>query len=163
MTGNALQVRGKDAARGNVHRSVCALVLLVKCTADTVRECSADFLNHLIKKLPEGIAVFNRRASSYTPTETGVQIHFENEGVPPFETDVLICSDGIKSLLRGCLYQRKGLDMDFQRARYAEWIAWRGLIPREKYNAIFGDEAPENIMHCGQGRHILSASLPFSL
>ncbi|GAA5998820.1 FAD-dependent oxidoreductase [Rhodotorula paludigena] len=129
-------VRGKDAARGNVHR--------------------ADFLNHLIKKLPEGIAVFNRRASSYTPTETGVQIHFENEGVPPFETDVLICSDGIKSLLRGCLYQRKGLDMDFQRARYAEWIAWRGLIPREKYNAIFGDEAPENIMHCGQGRHILT-------
>ncbi|BGP51778.1 hypothetical protein JCM10450v2_007734 [Rhodotorula kratochvilovae] len=129
-------VRGKDAGRGNVHR--------------------ADFLDQLIKKLPAGVAQFNHRASSYTPTESGVQIHFENEGAPAVEVDVLVASDGIKSLLRGHMYQRKGLDMEYQRARYAEWVAWRGLIPREKYNSVFGEGAVENMMHVGQGRHILT-------
>ncbi|BGP03549.1 hypothetical protein NBRC10513v2_007282 [Rhodotorula toruloides] len=129
-------VRGTDAACGSVHR--------------------ADFLDQLINKLPPNVAKFQHRASRYTQHEEGVTIHFEDENLPSAEADVVVCSDGIKSLLRGHMYQKLGLDMESQKARYAEWIAWRGLVPREKYNEIFGEGAVENIMHVGTGRHILT-------
>jgi 2-polyprenyl-6-methoxyphenol hydroxylase-like FAD-dependent oxidoreductase len=122
------------------------------------RSNSADFLDQLIKKLPPNVAKFQHRASRYTQHEDGVTIHFEDEKLPPAEADVVVCSDGIKSLLRGHMYQQLELDMESQKARYAEWIAWRGLVPREKYNEIFGEGAVENIMHVGTGRHILSES-----
>lgn len=119
---------------------------------------SADFLDQLINKLPPNVAKFQHRASRYTQYKDGVTIHFEDENLPSAEADVVVCSDGIKSLLRGHMYQKLGLDMESQKARYAEWIAWRGLVPREKYNEIFGEGAVENIMHVGTGRHILSES-----
>ncbi|BGP20098.1 hypothetical protein JCM10213v2_008233 [Rhodosporidiobolus nylandii] len=130
------RVTGKDAARGSVHR--------------------ADFLEQLVKRLPEGLAHFHHRATSYTPHENGVTVHFEKAGQKPAEADVLIASDGIKSLLRGCLYRRKGADLAQQKARYSEWVAYRGLISRDKYHDAFGKGTNDKIMHCGKGRHILT-------
>jgi salicylate hydroxylase len=45
----------------------------------------------------------------------------------------VIASDGIKSTLRKHLYERKGLDLETQQAVYSDWVAWRGMIPAEKY------------------------------
>ncbi|GAA5901882.1 hypothetical protein JCM6882_008699 [Rhodosporidiobolus microsporus] len=129
-------ITGENAARGSVHR--------------------ADFLDQLIRRLPSDVAHFNRRATSYTPHDDGVTIHFEKEDTPDAEADVVIASDGIKSLLRGHLYTRKELDLTPQKARYSQWIAWRGLISRDKYEDAFGKGANDKIMHCGQGRHILT-------
>ncbi|GAA5821033.1 hypothetical protein JCM11251_001931 [Rhodosporidiobolus azoricus] len=129
-------ITGENAARGSVHR--------------------ADFLDQLIKRLPPHHAKFNHRATSYTPHDSGITIHFEKEDTPDAEADVVIASDGIKSLLRGHLYTRKGLDLEPQKARYSQWVAWRGLISRETYEAVFGRGANDKIMHCGQGRHILT-------
>lgn len=53
-----------------------------------------------------------------------VTLHFDDQ--PDQKCDVLIASDGVKSRIRKCLYQRKGLDVASQTARYAEWVAWRG-------------------------------------
>jgi len=58
------------------------------------------------------------------------------------------------------MYERLGLEPELQRARYAEWVAWRGMIPRDRYDEVFREDgdAPRNRMHVGRGRHILSAS-----
>ena len=45
--------------------------------------------------------------------------------------------------------------MPSQVAKYSEWIAWRGLIPRVKFEEVFGKEQNIKSMHLGQGRHIL--------
>ena len=71
------------------------------------------------------------------------------------EADVIVSSDGIKSHLRGHLFSRLGLDLESQTARYSEWIAWRGMIPRATFHEAMGKTACVKMMHVGQGRHIL--------
>ncbi|GAA5863612.1 hypothetical protein JCM8547_003666 [Rhodosporidiobolus lusitaniae] len=130
------KVTGKNAGTGNVFR--------------------AALLDGFISKLPADRSSFNHRVRSYSPHAEGVTLHFEQEGVPDAEADVLIASDGIKSVLRKHLYQRKGEDLSKQAAKYSKWVAWRGMIPREKYEEAFGKEASDKIMHFGHGRHILT-------
>ncbi|GAA5847343.1 hypothetical protein JCM9279_000247 [Rhodotorula babjevae] len=131
-------VRGENGGRGNVHR--------------------ADLLDRLAAKLAPGVARFQHRVTSYHPTPHGVSLVFSDPALAPLEVDVVLASDGIKSPLRAHLYARRGLDEELQRARYSEWVAWRGLIPRERYDEVFGEdkEAPMNRMHLGRGRHILT-------
>lgn len=139
----------------------CVLLRLRKSRADGIASLNrADFLDQLIKKLPPSLAHFNHRASHYVPHSSGVTLHFTNPSLAPAEADILICSDGIKSGLRANLYERKGLDLRAQKARYSEWIAWRGLIKKSQFTEAFGEQASDKMMHCGRGRHILvSASL----
>lgn len=121
---------------------------------------SADFLDQLIQQLPSSIAHFKHRATHYEPSASGsgVTLHFSDPSLSPVEADVVICSDGIKSSLRACMYGRKGLDLRGQKAFYSEWIAWRGLIKRSEFVEAFGEEASDKMMHCGKGRHILVSS-----
>lgn len=60
------------------------------------------------------------------------------------------------------MYERKGLDLESQKAVYSEWVAWRGLISREKYEEAFGKGYNDKIMHCGPKKHILVSRLPGS-
>ncbi|GAA5901017.1 hypothetical protein JCM8208_007592 [Rhodotorula glutinis] len=131
-------VRGENGGRGNVHR--------------------ADLLDQLAQKLPPNIARFHHRVTFYHPTPHGVTHTFSDPSLAPLEVDVVLASDGIKSPVRAHLYDRLGLDSELQRARYAEWVAWRGLIPREEYDKVFEEdaEAPTNRMHVGKGRHVLT-------
>lgn len=62
------------------------------------------------------------------------------------EADVVIASDGVKSVLRRELYVKAGLDPQAQEARYSEWIAWRGMIPTESFRAEFGEEVNNKLM-----------------
>ncbi|KDE03853.1 hypothetical protein MVLG_05675 [Microbotryum lychnidis-dioicae p1A1 Lamole] len=129
-------LRGKMAGRGNVHR--------------------ADFLDGLIQLLPTDQAHFNKRCINYTPHSSGVTLHFADSTTA--EADVLIASDGIKSVLREAMYVRKGFRdeaLEIQRARYSEWIAWRGMVERAEFERIFGKGASDKRMLLGQGRHIL--------
>ncbi|GAA5844102.1 hypothetical protein JCM3766R1_004522 [Sporobolomyces carnicolor] len=135
------KVEGTDAARGNVHR--------------------ADFLNQLIEKIPRDVARFRHRATRYVPRpQGGVTLHFSprddtGEEIEPVEVDLVVCCDGIKSPLRKSMYQRLGIDVGQQRCVYSEWIAWRGLVRREKFVEAFGPDAKDKMMHCGHGRHLL--------
>ncbi|KAM0787333.1 hypothetical protein ACM66B_003422 [Microbotryomycetes sp. NB124-2] len=128
-----MEVRGADAARGNVHR--------------------ADFLDQLIRRVPKEVAHFHHRLSSYEPHESGVTLKFESGQTA--ECDVLVASDGIKSATRRCMYERKGLDLELQKARFSNWVAWRGLISKDKFREIFGQEAKDKMMLCGYRKHIL--------
>lgn len=135
----------------NLHR--CVRVHLIPLSV--VDQNSADFLNELIAILPDGLATFNRRCTSYTPHENGVTLNFQTDPPTHAEADVIVSSDGIKSHIRGHLFSRLGLDMESQKARYSEWIAWRGMIPRAEFEAAMGKNARAKMMHCGLGRHIL--------
>ena len=86
---------------------------------------------------------FGHACSGYSIDDKEVTLHFDNQADQ--KADVLIAvrpsglkqmqstqisasqqSDGVKSRIRKCLYERKGLDVASQTARYAEWVAWRG-------------------------------------
>jgi salicylate hydroxylase len=71
------------------------------------------------------------------------------------DTDLIIACDGVKSLLRKALYTKKGEDMSKQQEKYAEWIAWRGLIPSEAYQEAIGTPPVFSTMWLGLDRHIL--------
>ncbi|KAK4055930.1 hypothetical protein OIO90_002923 [Microbotryomycetes sp. JL221] len=128
-----MEVRGVDAARGNVHR--------------------ADFLDQLIRRVPKQVAHFHHRLSSYVPHSNGVTLNFESG--QQAECDVLVASDGIKSNTRKCMFERKGLDLDTQKATFSNWVAWRGLITKDKFREIFGHQAKDKMMLCGYRKHIL--------
>jgi hypothetical protein len=53
------------------------------------------------------------------------------------------------------MFERKGLDLEKQKAVYSEWTAWRGMIPRAKFEEAFGKGANDKLMHCGSKKHIL--------
>ncbi|GAA5943555.1 FAD-dependent oxidoreductase [Sporobolomyces koalae] len=137
-------ISGDDAARGSCHR--------------------ADFLDELIRQLPKTIAArFNHRVSRYSSNSTtGVTtLYFTNPELDPFEADLVVGSDGIKSSVRKSMYEtRTDLSVDQQQAVYSEWIAWRGLITKDQfYTAFQGQEDSagfsDKMMHCGHERHIL--------
>ncbi|KAM0746314.1 FAD/NAD(P)-binding domain-containing protein [Meredithblackwellia eburnea MCA 4105] len=115
----------------------------------------ADFLDQLVKLLPAGVAKFNHRCNSYTPHENGITLHFDGDENKDAEADLVISSDGIKSPIRRHMYTRLNLDLESQNAKYSEWIAWRGLIPRSKFNEAMGQNANPKMMHMGNDRHIL--------
>lgn len=116
----------------------------------------ADFLDELIRRVPSNMAHFNHRIESYHPHADGVTLNFANGATA--EADVLVASDGIKSRVRQCMYERRGWDLEKQKAKYSEWVAWRGLVPRERFEQVFGQGARDKMMLCGQGRHILVSS-----
>lgn len=116
----------------------------------------------MIARLPSHLATFGQRCTSYTPHASGITLHFKPSSSAPtasptsYEADVLICTDGIRSRLREHLYTRKGLEVQSQVAQYAEWVAWRGLIPVEKYEEVMGKGAKKKVMLCGPQKHILT-------
>lgn len=118
------------------------------------RVCRADFLDQLIDRLPKGIAHFHHRAISYETDASGITLHFENGSSA--KADVVIASDGIKSQMRGALFEKNKLDLAKQHAVYSDWIAWRGIVPQEKYEEAMGKDAPTELMHLGLDRHILN-------
>ena len=65
---------------------------------------------------------------------------------PDIEADVVIASDGVKSILRHDMYAKAGIDLNLQEAKYSEWIAWRGLIPVEKFTEALGPETNNKLM-----------------
>jgi len=126
-------VRGQNAGTGSVHR--------------------ADFLDEMVKLLDSSIPKFGHACSGYSTDDSGVTLHFDNQ--PDQKADVLIACDGVKSRTRRCLYERKGLDVKDQAARYSEWVAWRGLVPLEKFRETMGSECSTKQMLMGKHKHIL--------
>lgn len=101
----------------------------------------------------DAVARFNHICTGFTSTSDGITLHFSNQ--PDAAADILIASDGVKSRIRHALYEQKGLDVKRQQARYAEWIAWRGLIAKADFLTAMGKETSLKQMLLGHRRHIL--------
>lgn len=72
------------------------------------------------------------------------------------ETDLIVACDGVKSPLRKQLYAKQGADKASQQEKYAEWIAWRGLVPGDLYEKAVGRSGKYSTMFLGLDRHILT-------
>ncbi len=104
-------------------------------------------------KIDSEMCFFGHHCTSYTPHEGGVTLHFDTTQAD-VEADVIIASDGINSRLRAHMYKRQGMDVATQRSVYSEWVAWRGLIPHDKFTEAMGDKRA-SLMLFGKDKHIL--------
>jgi salicylate hydroxylase len=118
----------------------------------------ADFLDALASQLPEGIAVFGKRAVSVDETGDRVSVQF-TDGTH-HQCDLLIAADGIKSSIRD--YVLQGLGQPLVAPRFSGTCAYRGMIDssqlRDAYRAAGVDEHLINVpqMYLGLDAHILT-------
>lgn len=127
--------------------------------------CSADLLDELAPLVPREITHFDRRCVSYELAEGGgVNLRFTSRDGSVTEdvyADVVLASDGIKSTLREQMYERRPeLSVEDQRATYAEWIVWRGIVSKETFESAMGKGTDSRILHMGQGRHLCVVATP---
>ncbi|KAK9897455.1 FAD/NAD(P)-binding domain-containing protein [Cystobasidium minutum MCA 4210] len=127
-------ITGDGAGNGHVHR--------------------ADFLDRLLDLVPSKYCSNGKRVVDYESYSDRAILKFADGTTA--ETDLIVACDGVKSLLRKSLYTKKGEDMSKQQEKYAEWIAWRGLIPADKYTEAIGTPPVFSTMWLGLDRHILT-------
>ncbi|KAB8621922.1 hypothetical protein FH972_026031 [Carpinus fangiana] len=113
----------------------------------------AHFLDELIKAVPDGVAIFNKRLETCIELNDGkMELCFHDGSTA--RHDAVIGCDGIKSRVRAILVGEANLQA---RPTYCHKYAYRGLIPMENATAILGADMAENAhMHLGPGGHILT-------
>ncbi|OJJ96235.1 hypothetical protein ASPACDRAFT_1859485 [Aspergillus aculeatus ATCC 16872] len=110
----------------------------------------AQFLEEIMKLMPEGVVQFGKRLERYKYLESGrIQLVFGDGSIR--EVDGVIGCDGIKSRVRDLMFPNAD-----HRPRYAHQLAYRGLIPMEQAIAHLGrHRALLQHMHCGPHAHVL--------
>ena len=134
-------------------RTVGAKITTVTCEGGQASVHRAHFLDELVKLLPDGIAQFGYRATSFVDEgQYGIVIHFAN-GKQARHNAVIGC-DGIKSRVRTSLL---GADHPAARAVYSGKYAYRGLIPMDKAINLLGEDLAQNAqMYLGHHGHVLT-------
>lgn len=104
-----------------------------------IRFHRAQFLDAFVNHLPEGIAHFGRRLLSYTSHEDGQSIEMTFADGSLEYCDVLIGCDGIKSMVRKQMLERKDADGLPGLRRFVEPVwsgitAYRGLISSSAFS-----------------------------
>ncbi|RAH48858.1 FAD/NAD(P)-binding domain-containing protein [Aspergillus brunneoviolaceus CBS 621.78] len=110
----------------------------------------AQFLEEIMRLMPEGVVQFGKRLERYEYLESGrIQLVFGDGSVR--EVDGVIGCDGIKSRVRDLMFPNAD-----HRPRYAHQLAYRGLIPMDQAIAHLGrHRALLQHMHCGPHAHVL--------
>jgi salicylate hydroxylase len=137
-------------------RPVGEKITTVICEGGQASVHRAHFLDELVKLLPDGVARFGLRATSFVDEgENGVVLYFSNgERV---RHDAIVGCDGIKSKIRPCLL---GDEHPAARAVYSGKYAYRGLIPMADAKALVGEELAQNAqMYLGRHGHILTFAI----
>jgi salicylate hydroxylase len=115
----------------------------------------AQFLDELVKDVPEGIAKFDKRMVDLTEAEDGsgdMVLHFADGSTA--QHNAVIGCDGIKSKARTWLL---GKDDPAKDAFFSGKYAYRGLIPMDQAVEILGEEVAQNSqMFLGYHGHLLT-------
>ncbi|KAH3958683.1 hypothetical protein HBH70_206080 [Parastagonospora nodorum] len=115
----------------------------------------AQFLDEMVKSVPEGVAKFDKRMVDLTDAEDGsgdMVIHFA-DGSKAQHNAVIGC-DGIKSKARTWLV---GKDHPAKDAFFSGKYAYRGLIPMDQAIEMLGEEVATNSqMFLGYHGHLLT-------
>lgn len=118
----------------------------------------ADFLDALARRLPDGMAVFGKRACGLEQDATGATLSF-TDGTT-HRCDLVLAADGIKSGLRGAVLDGHGLSDPGP--RFTGSVAYRGLVERdtlrERFRAAGLDQHLLDVpqMYLAQNGHILT-------
>ncbi|KAK6225522.1 mannitol 1-phosphate dehydrogenase [Colletotrichum tabaci] len=130
-----------------IHRQVCE-------TGQTSVH-RAHFLDELVKLLPEGVAMFGKRAVGYEDDGARVSLRFQ-DGTTAVHDAVVAC-DGIKSRLRSVML---GEANPASKAVFSGKYAYRGLVPMEEAEQVLGEELARNSqIYSGRHGHILTFSV----
>ncbi|KAL0956347.1 hypothetical protein HGRIS_002497 [Hohenbuehelia grisea] len=140
---------------------------LVEMPYGCIRFHRAHFLDVLVEHLPKDVAHFGKRVVSYSQPNSNGPVTIEFADGIDSQCDVLVACDGIKSTIRGHMYQTKAKQMkdqsllSFIEPFWSGTVAYRGLFPTEKlarsgtsHRAL---DAP--MMYCGQSKHVVSYSI----
>ena len=113
----------------------------------------ADFLDELVRLVPDGIARFNKRLVGLEDLgEEGLRLRFR-DGSEARHQAVVGC-DGIKSVTRQYIL---GRDDPAVWPRFSKKYCHRGLIPMGKAIELLGEDlAGNNQMYMGRHAHILT-------
>ncbi|KTT35585.1 salicylate hydroxylase [Pseudomonas oryzihabitans] len=118
----------------------------------------ADFLDALARRLPEGMAVFGKRACGLQQDASGATLSF-TDGTT-HACDLVLAADGIKSGLRAPVLAGHGLSDPGP--RFTGSVAYRGLVEREllreRFRAAGLDQHLLDVpqMYLAQDGHILT-------
>ncbi|KAK2605704.1 hypothetical protein N8I77_008526 [Diaporthe amygdali] len=134
------------------------LIATVKCSGGQRGVKRSDFLDELIKHVPDGVAKFGRRVTHYTESEDGkVTLHFK-EGDDEIHDAVIGC-DGIKSNIRKTLLAETSKPENAN-ATFSGKFCYRGLIPMDEAVSLLGEEMAKNAqMYLGRHGHILTFAI----
>lgn len=111
----------------------------------------ARFVEELAKLIPKDCVLFNKTLVDMHQDRASVQITFQ-DGTTTSHSAAIAC-DGIKSIARGLLL---GKDHPHAAPVFSGEYAYRGLIPREAADSIFGHEMlSAGNMFCGTDAYIL--------
>ncbi|POS72460.1 mannitol 1-phosphate dehydrogenase [Diaporthe helianthi] len=147
------KVSGEEGADANGE-----LIATVKCPGGQRGVKRSDFLDELIKHVPEGVAKFGRRVTHYTESANGkVTLHFR-EGDDEIHDAVIGC-DGIKSNIRKALLSETSKPENAH-ATFSGKFCYRGLIPMDEAVSLLGEEMAKNAqMYLGRHGHILTFAI----
>lgn len=131
------------------------LIATVRCKGGQRGVKRSDFLDELIKHVPEGVAHFGKRVAHYDYADDGkVVLHFK-DGTTATHDAVIGC-DGIKSSIRKTLLASTSRP-ESANAVFSGKFCYRGLIPMDEAVAALGEENAKNAqMYLGRHGHILT-------
>ncbi|KAK3995177.1 salicylate hydroxylase [Cladorrhinum sp. PSN332] len=117
--------------------------------------CSrAEFLDELIKSVPEGTVKFSKNLAGIVDGEDGKVVLEFTDGSKA-ETDVVIGCDGIRSRVRQIVIGDS--NKAAHHPHYSHKYAFRGLIPMDKAFPVLGQEKTETRhMYLGPDGHALT-------
>ncbi|KAL9639041.1 MAG: hypothetical protein Q9164_001176 [Protoblastenia rupestris] len=114
----------------------------------------ADFLDELVKMMPEGKVEFNKNLDSVVDRGDGEKLLLKFRDGSSEVADAVIGCDGIRSRVRQLIL---GEDNPASYPGYSHKFAFRGLIPMEKAKAALGDAKTQTRhMHLGIDAHALT-------
>lgn len=132
------------------------LIATVRCREGQRGVKRSDFLDELIKHLPQGVAKFGKRVTEYTEDSSSSQVTLRFKDGTTAIHDAVIGCDGIKSNIRKMLLE-KTPKPEAAQAVFSGKYCYRGLIPMDEAVDALGEEMAMNAqMYLGRHGHILT-------
>lgn len=132
------------------------LIATVRCKNGQRGVKRSDFLDELIKHVPEGVAQFGKRVTHYTEDSSSGKVTLFFKDGSTATHDAVIGCDGIKSNIRKTLLSSTSRP-EAANAVFSGKYCYRGLIPMDEAVAALGDEMAKNAqMYLGRHGHILT-------
>ena len=141
---------GEDCGLGKAGDHIVHVPVSVGMGQTTVHR--AAFLDQLVALVPKENVTFGKKVLSVEELDSGVRIHFQDGKTA--EASAAVGCDGVRSKLRLMVL---GDDDEAAYPAFTGKYAYRSLIPMDKAVGLLGDElARNNVMWCGQHRHVLT-------
>lgn len=154
--GGKFKVEGEEGAAPE--DGTGELIATVRCQNGQRGVKRSDFLDELIKHMPDETAQFGKRATHYTEDwssgKARVTLHFKDGSTASH--DAVIGCDGIKSSIRKTLLSPT-CRPEAASAVFSGKYCYRGLVPMDEAVAALGEDMAKNAqMYLGRHGHILT-------